>query len=117
METGECLLVDSGLAAQVAKLPVIDCIEPHSHEVFAEVKYTAEDVYPGLTDLEKFAEVECYGKFEGFVGISPFDSDLAITWIVPSLDGWNDEDDRTVLCILSRRDDGQLKSSVRGLNI
>lgn len=117
VETGECLLVDSALGAEVSKLPVIDCDKPHTHEVFARVVDTDSEVYPGLTALETFAERECYRDFEGFVGISPFDSALFITWIVPSLDGWNDEDDRTVLCILGRQDDGQLKTSAKGLKI
>ena len=111
--TGECLLVDDVLGAEVSKLPVVDCDTPHSHEIFARENDTTSDVYPGLSALETFAEVSCYGAFESFVGISPFDSSLAITWLVPSLDGWNDEDDRTVLCVLTRRDGGQLETSAR----
>jgi len=36
---------------------------------------------------------------------------------VPSLDGWNDEDDRTVLCILGRKDGGQLQTTAKGLDV
>jgi len=116
VDTGQCLLVDEALGAEVSKLPVIECDKPHSHEIFATVENTTE-VYPGLTALETFAERECYGDFEGFVGISPFDSSLFITWMVPSLDGWNDEDDRTVLCILGRKDGGQLQTTAKGLDL
>ena len=116
VDTGQCLLVDEVLDAEISKLPVVGCDEPHSHEIFATVVETSE-VYPGLSALETFAERECYGDFEEFVGISPFDSSLFITWIVPSLAGWNDEDDRTVLCILGRQDGGQLETTAKGLAV
>lgn len=115
--TGQCLLVDEALGAEVSKLPVVECTKPHSHEIFATVEDATSDVYPGLTALETFAERECYGDFEGFVGISPFDSSLFITWIVPSLDGWNVDDDRKVLCILGRQDGGQLESTAKDLKL
>ena len=114
---GQCLQVDETLDAEVSDLPVIDCTKPHTHEIFHTVEDDESDVYPGLSSLELFAQKECYSEFEGFVGISPFDSDLYITWIVPSLDGWNDEDDREVLCVLARRDDGQLETSAKDLQI
>ncbi len=118
VDAGECLFVKADIGAEVSKLPVIDCTKPHTHEIFAKVDGIDSEVYPGLTALETYAEQECYGPaFTEFVGISPFDSALFITWIVPSLDGWNDEDDRTVLCILGRRDSGELKTSVKGLKI
>lgn len=117
VDPGECLLVTDALGAEVSKLPVVDCTTPHTHEIFATVAEDESEVYPGLSALETFAERECYGDFEGFVGISPFDSSLFITWMVPSLDGWNDEDDRTVLCILGRKDSGQLETSAKGLKV
>lgn len=116
VDTGQCLLVDEALGAEVSKLPVVACDTPHSHEIFATVASESE-VYPGLTALETFAERECYGSFEEFVGVSPFDSALFITWMVPSLEGWNGEDDRTVLCILGRKDDGQLTTTAKDLNV
>ena len=114
---GECLLVEDGLAAEVAKLPVIDCTKPHSHEIFATVKDTTDEVFPGMAALEQFAETSCYGAFESYVGISPFDSSLFITWIVPSLGSWNDKDDRSVLCVLGRKDGGQFERSAKDIKI
>ncbi len=113
----QCLQVDAGLAAEVSKLPVIDCTKPHTHEIFATVKDTVSKIYPGFDALELFAERECFRAFDGFVGISPFDSDLFISWIVPSLDGWNDEDDRSVLCVLGPKSGEQLNFSVKDKKI
>jgi hypothetical protein len=110
-------LVADGLAAQVATLPVIDCAKPHSHEIYATVIDKQNDVFPGMAVLEGFAEKSCYGNFEDFVGISPFDSSLFITWIVPSLDSWNGKDDRSVLCVLGRKDGGQLTGTAKGVKL
>jgi hypothetical protein len=115
--TGQCLFVEADLKADVSTLPTIDCTKPHTHEIYSTVADTESDVFPGMAELEDFAERECYGDFEEYVGISPFDSTLFVTWIVPSLAGWNDEDDRDVLCVLGPRDGSQLDVSAKGLGI
>jgi hypothetical protein len=107
-----CLSVDEDLPAEVEELPVVDCAEPHTHEIFATVIYEERDVYPGVEELGNFAQVECLERFESFVGISTFDSELSYTWLVPSLAGWNDEDDREVLCVLADRSGAPLTGSM-----
>ena len=106
-------MLEATLGASVTELPVVPCDVSHTHEIFAKVADTADDVYPGMSALVAFAEAECYARFEEYVGINPFDSDLFIDWIVPSLDGWNDEDDREVLCVLGRQDGAPLTASAR----
>lgn len=115
--TGTCLKVDDKLGAEVTKLPVIACDQPHTHEIYAVVRYTEKDVYPGTTELETFAQRECLGAFEPYVGISAFDSSLFFTWMVPSLEGWNSKDDRDVLCVLGAQDGRQLAKSMKGGNL
>lgn len=114
MTPGQCLLVADGLGAQVADLPVIDCTKAHTHEIFATVLDKTDQIYPGAATLEQLAETKCYGQFEGYVGISPFDSSLFVTWIVPSLGSWNDKADRSILCVLGRKDAGQLDKTAQG---
>jgi hypothetical protein len=113
-----CLLITEDLPDEVETLPVIDCAVPHTHEIYSTVVYTESDVYPGEEALSSFAQVDCLSEFEKFVGISAFDSSLSYTWIVPSLDGWNKDDDRKVLCILTNRDPtaGTLDGSMRASN-
>lgn len=122
VEASTCLLVDDTLGAEVETLPVIGCSLPHTHEIFAKITFTngpgqASDVFPGMGALEAFAERECFGLFEGFVGVNPFDSVLFISWIVPSLDSWSRQDDHQVLCVLGRRDAGQLDRSAKESNL
>jgi hypothetical protein len=111
-----CLKIAEDLPDEVETLPVIDCAVPHTHEAYATIDYVGKDVYPGEEELSSFAQVDCLSAFETFVGISAFDSSLSYTWIVPSLDGWNKEDDREVLCILTSRDGEDLVGSQRSSN-
>jgi hypothetical protein len=111
---GTCLEVSEDFPAEVTELPVIGCEQPHSHEIYAAVDYTEKDVYPGLAALESFAQLECLKQFDVFVGISAFDSSLAYTWLVPSLDGWNgSEEDRTVLCVLQDAESAPLEGTMK----
>jgi Septum formation len=111
-----CLQVTEDLPDEVETLPVIDCAVPHTHEIYGTREYAGKDVYPGEEELSSFAQVACLDAFEPFVGISAFDSSLSYTWIVPSLDGWNKEDDREVLCILTSRDGQELVGTQRSSN-
>ena len=111
-----CMQVDETLPAEVENLPIIDCAQPHSHEIYATLT-SEEDVYPGVEALGDDAEVRCLTAFEQFVGTSVFDSQLSYTWLVPSLAGWNDEDDREILCVLTRRDQAPMTGTMKDARI
>ncbi len=113
---GMCLLFADDVGPDVDELPVVDCAVEHSHEIFA-VKDHPDDVYPGFEALEQFAQTECLASFEPFVGVGAFDSELFYSWLVPTLDGWNDEDDREILCVLGRHDAALMTGSMRDSNI
>jgi len=111
---GTCLDVPDQLGETVTKLPVIDCAKEHTHEIYAVVPYDDSDVFPGDEALNAFAERSCVGAFEPYVEISVFDSSLLMTWLVPTLSSWNDEDDKDVLCVLADFQAAPLKGSMRG---
>jgi hypothetical protein len=116
VETGTpapvCMQVDEQLPAEVETLPIIDCALSHTHEIYSTIDYP-DDVFPGIEALDDFAEVKCLEAFEPFVGTSPFDSTLSYSWLVPMLQGWNDEEDREVLCVLMDRDGTPLVGTMR----
>jgi hypothetical protein len=118
---GACLLVEDDLPAEVEKLPVVACDQPHTHEVFAEVDFDdptkPTDVYPGIGALTTFAEKACFAAFEPYVGLSAFDSQLVPTWLVPTLKGWDDEKDRTILCVLTDPRNDTMSTSMRNAKI
>lgn len=110
---GSCMLVEDDFPAEVEELPMIECEQSHTHEVYATVDYAESDVYPGLGELEAFAQTACLTEFDEFVGISAFDSSLSFSWLLPTLDGWNEEDDRAVLCVLQDADGTRLVGTMR----
>lgn len=112
---GTCLDFDTEVGAEVTELPTIDCSEPHSHEIFAVVVSDAT-VYPGLEALETTAQAKCLGEFEDFVGISVFDSTLFYSWLVPTLNSWDREDDREIICVVGNATGAPLVGSVRKSN-
>lgn len=111
--SGTCMMVSDTFPPEVEELPVIDCAHPHSHEIYATVEYDEGDVYPGLSELETFAQTACLTEFDTFVGISAFDSTLSYSWLVPTLDGWNEEDDRDILCVLQDAEGAGLDRTMR----
>jgi hypothetical protein len=113
---GTCLQFADDVGAEIEELPVVDCAMEHSHEIYAVLEHP-DDVYPGFDALEQYAQVECLGAFEPFVGVGAFDSALFYSWLVPTLDGWNDEEDREVLCVLGRHDGAPMTGSMRDSNI
>jgi hypothetical protein len=109
---GTCLRFGDEIGETVENLPVTACDVPHTHEIFAIVS-SGEDVYPGFEALEETALVECFGAFEEYVGVNPLDSTLFSSWLVPTLDSWNIDNDRDTLCVLGNFDGAPLTEPVR----
>jgi hypothetical protein len=122
--TGTCLLVDDSVGAEINDLPTVDCSEEHTHEIYSIIN-SASPAYPGFEGLEAEAQVLCLGAFEQYVGISPFDSKLFYSWIVPTLTSWEDKDikksagvesdgDREIICVVGRNDSELVTGSFEG---
>lgn len=118
---GWCLDISPQQDAEVTDLPRVDCEEPHTHEVFAVFESDAE-TYPGFDALETEAQVGCLDRFEAYVGISPFDSTLFYSWMVPTLASWGDQNienagdepgDREIICIVGLQGDAQIDGGDR----
>ena len=101
------------MGPEVTELPVVPCEDPHTHEIYSLPVVEDEDVYPGLEALEEFGLTECLAAFEGYVGISAFDSALFYSWIVPTLTSWDQEDDRQVICVIGNANGAPLVGSVQ----
>lgn len=111
---GTCLAFPDDVGEEVTTLPVVDCSVPHSHEIYAvEIAGDTGAVYPGFDALEELAQLRCLAAFEPFVGSNPFDSRLFHSWLVPTLDSWNDEGDREIICVLGEPDSAPMSASMR----
>lgn len=119
---GTCLDFPLDQEAEIKKLPVVEnCNDPHSHEIYAVVVYGPEgggenDVFPGFDALETFARAACLDDFDGYFGISAFDSELFYSWIVPTLDSWDDKQkDREILCVAGNQNGAPLVGTQAGV--
>jgi hypothetical protein len=110
---GVCLDVASDVGAEITELPTVECTELHTHEIFAVVE-SAESVYPGFEALETEAQAACLAQFEPYVGVNAFDSELFYSWLVPTLNSWEKEDDREIICVVGNGNGAPLIGSVAG---
>lgn len=113
---GTCLSFGDEIGQEVTELPVVDCTLPHTHEIF-EVVVNGDDLYPGFDALEDAALTACLGAFEDYIGVSPFDSSLTYSWLVPTLDSWDREDDRETICVVGAGNGSPLTQSLRASGI
>jgi hypothetical protein len=111
---GTCLDFGDSIDAEITTLPVVPCGEPHSHEIYA-IEISDAATYPGLEALEADAQAKCLGEFEEYVGVSAFDSELFFSWLVPTLNSWDREDDRQILCVIGEGNGAPLVGTVRGI--
>lgn len=110
IEVGDCFNEVAGDV--VSDIPTVPCTEAHDYEVYAE--FTIDrDKFPGDDEVFDLADEGCYGPFAGYIGTDFDNSSLDYTYYVPTLDGWNNYDDRSVSCIVFDPA-GQLTGSVAG---
>lgn len=95
MKVGDCLKEPDG--SEVSDVELVPCDQPHDYEFYSESELPAGD-YP--SDVDALAEPICVDAFEAFVG-TPYDqSSLEVTWFTPTQEGWEQQDDRLVQCII-----------------
>lgn len=99
LRSGDCLILDETLEPTNETLPVVPCEDEHQAEVYALVDVDDIDAYPGERELANRAEHECIREFPDYVGVDLVDSELFYTYMIPSIRSWQDDDDRTVVCI------------------
>jgi len=81
---------------EVGALPIVDCADPHSGEVFY-VEEMTDSTYPA--DTPTIADEICVAAFEGYVGIPYADSVLYGRSLYPTSATWEDGD-RQIACLI-----------------
>ena len=114
---GQCFAAQKEVQAEIATLDAIPCNGPHRQEAYAIVAYQPPagvqgDAFPGDANLKSYADAKCAEQFEKYVGISYLDSSLFFTYLLPSARGWEQSDDRSVLCFVTTTG-ADLTSSVK----
>ncbi len=116
LAVGDCVVVTHETEAVNDTLPVVPCDEPHQSEVYALVELEDLDQYPGERELSNRAELECVATFGDYVGVDLADSTLFFTYLIPAVRSWQEDGDRTVVC-MTLGVGGPLEGSVRGSGI
>ena len=116
MRVGDCF--DDGNAfsdanPEVDSVPGVPCAEPHDNEVYAVFDVT-ESTFPGdrMVDL---AHEACVARVERFVGRDYESSSLDIATLYPSLESWQAQNDREVICAVYDMTASKLTGTVKGL--
>lgn len=109
---GDCLN-DADSSGAVTTAPIVLCDEPHDSEAYASIQLDDGD-YPGDTTVSDAADSLCYDAFEPFVGVASENSKYDFTYYVPTERGWNERDDREVLCTIFDPD-GRTTGSLKGV--
>lgn len=117
LAVGDCINPPTKLpdpdTPELQELTAVPCTDAHTHEVYAMPDFTTTDVYPGPSELKGFADGACLTEFEGYVGSAYEDSSLRFSYLLPSLRSWNEEEDRTVICLLVATEE-KLTASAKG---
>ena len=99
---GEC--IDEPDDDIITSIKTVDCAALHDYEVFwvLEVPYGQTASYPGDENL--FFEIleMCVAQFDGFVGMDYADSIYDVNAIYPTLESWNELDDREATCLIAQ---------------
>ena len=112
LEIGFCFSTESN---QLETVIVVDCEQPHEHEVFALVDHPAGDAeaYPGDDALLEYADTECRPPFEDYVDRDYETSIWYITSLTPSAETWADGD-REIVCTVNQQDADEEPITVTG---
>ena len=100
LRVGDCLNeMEYGADEGISEVPMIDCEEPHDFEVY-HTGDLDDATFPGEEEVAELAAEECHDAFEDFVGLDYDSSSLDFTTLFPTEEGWEDYDDREVLCLV-----------------
>jgi hypothetical protein len=118
VSVGQCFATPEEAQTEITDLQAVPCDGPHRQEAYSVLAYQQPagvqgDAYPGDALLTNYADAACAESFEPYVGVSYLNSSLYFTYLVPSARGWQESDDRAVICFATTTGE-ELSSSVKG---
>lgn len=97
---------------ELERVRSIPCADPHDNEVFANVNYPgAPGEFPTMEEFDAFVAEACLPAFASYVGIPYEASELYISYLWPTAEGWA-LGDREITCFIYLPG-GQLEGTVR----
>lgn len=114
IQLGDCL--NGTATGLVESMEGVPCSMPHDVEVYHAFLLPG-GVFPGATAVSEAASEGCYNAFEPFVGHEYETSIYDISSLYPTLESWNQLDDREVLCLMDNYDRTKKTGSARNTGI
>ena len=112
LQLGQCLLA---APQEGVPLELVDCTQEHGAEVIHTFDLTMTTM-PSEDTLEEVSDETCGEAFTAYVG-RPFEnSALDYIWRLPSAETWA-AGDRRVECIAFTRDESQLTTTMKDINM
>lgn len=115
IQVGDCFddAEDAADVDQVFGVAGIPCEQAHDNEVYAIFDAVLAD-FPGNEQMGEVATEACIERFEAFVGRDYPSSQLDVLPMYPTLESWNQRDDREIVCALYDVSLEKLVGSMRG---
>lgn len=105
---GDCITDLDSLGTTVSDVPVVPCDQEHEAEIYHLFDLPDGD-FPAET-LDADAQEGCTAAFEDYFGEPYEESALSITYLTPSAESW-EQDDQEVVCIALTPADGATDGS------
>ena len=93
MEVGECFQDPDSL--EFSDVEKVDCGVPHDNEVFATYQLTSDSL-PSSDSMQE----GCVDRFAAAIGVDYLSSDYFVSMFGPTSEGWDELDDREVVCFV-----------------
>jgi hypothetical protein len=115
IKVGDCLNGDP-TAASAESMDRLDCAAPHLYEAY-HVQALTGDSFPGEKSVREQGDSICTAQFAAFVGKSFDDSELTLTAMYPTVESWEQQSDRDILCLITTQDDSKRSGTAKGAKI
>ncbi|SJM57399.1 hypothetical protein FM112_05250 [Gulosibacter sp. 10] len=111
LSRGDCFSTDAEHTAAF----VTPCSEPHLFEV-TDVHPVEGDAFPGDEALQALTDELCPAAFADYTGGAPAASDSwAAMGFAPGEAGWDEQDDREIVCVVTPGDGAETSDSAQGV--
>jgi Septum formation len=137
VKPGQCFNAPTEVKSELSSISRTPCTSPHTQEAYAIVTYApgggvtsagavsapsaagasgsaaSGTAFPGEDVLTSYAQGVCAQQFTGYIGVDYLDSKLFFTYLLPSARGWEQADDRNIICFVTTTG-ASLTTSVKG---
>lgn len=98
LRSGDCFDLKDSSSDLIANVEILPCAEEHEYEMFF-VGGLPAGPFPSEDEINAYADENCIGAFEEYVGTRYEDSELEIFLLAPSEAAWN-TGDQSIQCAI-----------------